>query len=498
MAATTDLIYNTKEEILLSTSELRKSFDTGITLDIAFRKHQLKQLSFLLNENVEAIADAITKDLGRSRFESVFAEIMLTTNSVIEAYENVKVWSRNQSRWAGIVWALHSPTERKEPKGTVLVLGAWNYPISVQVGPIIGALCAGCTVVLKPSEISPHSAQLLADLWPKYMDPRMSRIINGGIEETTQLLDMRWEHIFYTGNGRVGRIVAEKAARWICPTTLELGGKSPVFIDESANLNIAAHRIMWAKSVNCGQTCIAPDYVICTPKVQDRLLVELEKVYDEFWPKGARQSPDYGRIVNERQFNRLESIVANTKGAIVIGGNRDASIKFFEPTIIKDVPHDDISMREDMEIFGPILPIVTVKDIDEGCIFVNRRDQPLALYIFGNNKVSDKIIHNTRSGGLVQGDLMLHYVVSDLPFGGTGLSGYGSYHGRAGFETFSHTRCSIHAPAVGVMGWITEKLMASRYPPYTSSKLTKLQALVGKSLPFRRPPHNYEATQKSA
>ncbi|KAJ9199422.1 hypothetical protein DTO164E3_4734 [Paecilomyces variotii] len=486
---TMELRYNTKDEILAAHEELRRSFDSHITLDIEFRKHQLKQLSFLLKDNVDALADAIRKDLGRCRFETVFAEIMVTTNSAVEAHQNVDSWAKNESRWAGAVWAFHSPTVRKEPKGTVLVIGAWNYPISVQIGPMISAIAAGNTAILKPSEVAAHFASLLADLWPKYMDPRMTRVINGGVEETGQLLDLRWEHILYTGNGRVGKIVAEKAAQWLCPTTLELGGKSPVFVDESADLKITAHRILWAKSVNCGQTCIAPDYIICTPGVQSKLIKEFEIAYREFWPNGPKSSPDYARIVNERQFGRLNNILETTKGSIVIGGERDASIKFMEPTILKDTPRGDISMSD--EIFGPILPIITVKDMDEGCSFVNSRDQPLALYVFGNKKVTEEIARKTRSGALVQGDLMLHFCVESLPFGGTGPSGYSSLHGKAGFDTFSHARATMNAPASGILGWIVEKLMSPRYPPYTDGNLAKLSLLAGRKLPFKRPPQSY-------
>jgi aldehyde dehydrogenase (NAD+) len=407
-APSAELRYNTVEEIQSIHQELRNSFNTGKTIDVGLRKHQLKQLSFLLNDNVEAIAEAITKDLGRCRFESVFAEIMLTTNSVLEAHDNVDKWAADEKQWAGPVWALHRPTIRKEPKGTVLVIGAWNYPISVQIGPMVGALASGCTFVLKPSEVAAHSAKLITELWDKYMDPTISRIVNGGIRENTALLDLQWEHIMYTGNGTVGRIVAEKAAKWLCPTTLELGGKSPVIIDKSANLNIAAHRMLWAKSVNCGQTCIAPDYVLCTTDVQADLIKELKKAEKEFWPQGVVKSPDYGRIINERQWSRLSDMLEESNGRIVIGGEKDEKERFFAPTIIADCPKDDSAMAG--EIFGPILPIITVQDTDEAIRFINTNDRPLALYVFANSNVTKKVFDEARSGGVVAGDLMLHYV----------------------------------------------------------------------------------------
>ncbi|MCO5561014.1 hypothetical protein L7F22_014635 [Adiantum nelumboides] len=483
-----DLKYNSLEEIEQIHKELRDSFQTGKTAEIGFRKHQLKQLSFLLNDNVEAIVDAIGKDLGRCRFESVFAEITLCANECIDAYENIEKWAKADNKWFGVVWSMHAPKEIKEPKGTVLVMGAWNYPISVQVGPLVAALAAGNTAVLKPSEVAAHSAKLLAELWPKYMDPSMSRIINGAIPETTKLLDLRWEHILYTGNGNVGRIVAEKAAKWLCPTTLELGGKSPVFIDEHADFNIAAHRLLWAKSINCGQTCIAPDYIVCTKQVQDKLVEHLKRVQKEFWPQSPRKSKDYGRIINERHFARLSGLIDKTKGSIVLGGDRDEADRFFEPTVVADVKPGDSVMSD--EIFGPILPILVVKDIEEAIDYVNDHDQPLALYAFVNAKNMDHIVKRTRSGGVVQGDLMLHYTVP-LTFGGTGPSGYGAYHGRAGFDTFSHTRCMVSAPATGVLGKITEALMASRYPPYTDGNLKMLRMLLGRSPGFKRPEKVY-------
>jgi len=399
-----------------------------------------------------------------------------------------------------MAWAMHGAAVRKEPKGTVLVLGAWNYPISVQVGPLIGAIAAGCTAVLKPSEVSPNSARLLAELWPKYMDPETTRVVNGAIPETTALLDCRWEHIFYTGNGTVGRIVAEKAAKWLCPTTLELGGKSPAFVDESANISIAAHRILWGKSLNCGQTCIAPDYVLCTKAVQEKLVEELKKAAAEFWPEskgGVVKSDDYGRIINHGHWKRLNQMIGGTGGRIVMGGEKDESSKMLAPTVVADVPRDDAIMQG--EIFGPVLPIVTVRDVQDAVDFINSRDQPLALYSFGSSKATQELFDGTRSGAAVQGDVLVHFAVGSLPFGGTGPSGYGSYHGKGSFDTFSHQRATLNAPHTGIMGKIVEKLMAARYPPYTNANLAQFASLVGKKPNFSRPrnPHASVSTKSS-
>lgn len=327
------------------------------------------------------------------------------------------------------------------------------------------------------------------------MDPSVSRIINGAVTETTRLLDLRWEHIFYTGNGAVGRIVAEKAAKWLCPTTLELGGKSPVFVDENANLDIAAHRLMWAKTVNCGQICIAPDYVLCTSSVQDRLIEKLKEVEREFWPDSASKSQDYARIINKRHWTRLDQILQASKGEIVLGGSRREGDLYFSPTIVANVQSEDPLLKD--EIFGPILPIHVVADINEGIAYVNSHDQPLALYCFTSKANFKEIIRRTRSGGVAFGDLMLQYFVPSLAFGGTGPSGYGHDHGQAGFDDFSHTRSVIEAPASGILGRITEFAMAGRYPPYTRTNLWLLRSLMGRKATFKRPEKVYRRKDSS-
>jgi aldehyde dehydrogenase (NAD+) len=328
--------------------------------------------------------------------------------------------------------------------------------------------------LLQPSEVSANTAKLLAEVLGKALDPETYATVNGAIPETTALLDQRFEHIFYTGNGTVGRIIQEKAAKWLCPVSLELGGKSPVIVDESANLSIVAKRVMWGKSVNAGQTCIAPDYVVCTKATQDKLVEEFKKAAEQFWPKGSNGSTkDYARIVNEGHWKRLASVLEGTKGNIVVGGETDQATKYIAPTVVANCNGDDPLMAG--ELFGPILPIVPVASIDEAINFINARDQPLALYPFGNNAVIKHILDSTRSGGVVVGDVMLHYVVGQLPFGGTGPSGYGAYHGKTGFDTFSHHRSCLIAPHTGIMGSIVEKVMTMRYPPYTDANLAKVR-----------------------
>jgi aldehyde dehydrogenase (NAD+) len=497
MAEAAGLQFTPLDEIAKINEELRTVFLSGKTRDVEYRKNQLKQLSFMIKDNTEKFVESIRMDLGRSRFESMFAEIMGTINECVEAVHNVDKWAKDEKVWAGMAWALHKPIIKKEPKGTVLVLGAWNYPITVQIGPVIAAIAAGNTVVLKPSEVSAHTAKLIAELWPKYMDQEAYRIVNGAIPESTALLDLRWEHIFYTGNGTVGRIVSEKAAKWLCPTTLELGGKSPTIVDETADLKIAAHRILWGKSLNCGQTCIAPDYVLCTASVQGKFVEEIKKAAAEFWPStggGATQSDSYGRIINEGHWKRLSQMVGGTKGTIILGGESDVSQKLLTPTVIADCKPDDPTMTG--EIFGPVLPIVPVKNTKEAIAFINSRDQPLALYIFAADHVANEIMDNTRSGSVVVGDNLLQYAIGALPFGGTGPSGYGSYHGKAGFMTFSHERATLIAPHIGIMGKIVEMALKPRYPPYTDANLKQFAMLIEKNLNYSRPSNPHASKSK--
>lgn len=483
------VVKNTPVEAIPKVVEgLRASFLTGKSRSVEYRKKQLKQLYFLVKENETAFVEAIKNDLGRPPMETEFGEIVSVKNEIADAISHVDEWAKPTKASGGLAYFAHTTKTIKDPKGTVLVLGAWNYPITVQIGPVVGALAAGNMVVLKPSELSAHSAQLIADLWPRYMDPELTRVVNGGVEHSTALLDQRFEHIFYTGSGRVGRIIAEKAAKWLCPTTLELGGKSPVIIDHTADLAIAAHRLVWAKAFNAGQTCIAPDYVLIDRSVQDKFVAELQKAAGEFWPSMDKNVRDFGRIVNERNWNRLASMLRASKGQVVYGGvdAGEESSKFLPLTILKDVDGQDSTMAE--EIFGPILPLVPVDNVQGAADFINARDQPLALYLFAAMQpTTDFILKYTRSGAAVRGDFMLHFSINELPFGGTGPSGYGTYHGKAGFDCFTHERAFVDAPASGLLGSAVEHMMSLRYPPYSATKLALLQKSMNKVVFFGHP-----------
>jgi len=351
---------------------------------------------------------------------------------------------------------------RPEPLGTVCIIAPWNYPVQLLFAPLVPALAAGNTAVLKPSEVTPTVAALIDELVPKYFDANTVAVVTGAVEETTALLDQRFDHIFYTGNGKVGRVVMRAAAEHLTPVTLELGGKSPAIVAADANIKVAATRIAWAKFLNAGQTCVAPDYVLVEAGVEDQLVSALADAVTSFYGADPRLSPDYARIVNERHHDRLTRLLdAGGYDATVIGGTGDRDTRYLAPTVLAGVKPDAAVM--DDEIFGPILPILSVTDVDEAIRFVNDRDKPLALYAFSSNeRTTERIVDHTSSGGVTLNHTILHLAVPDLPFGGIGASGMGSYHGKAGFDVFSHRKPVLAKPARP-----DPSLM---YPPYTSWK----------------------------
>jgi aldehyde dehydrogenase (NAD+) len=332
--------------------------------------------------------------------------------------------------------------------------------LQLAVLPLIGALAAGNCVLLKPSEISPNVSALLAKWLPKYLDRKAVQVMEGGVPETTALLRENWDHIFYTGNGTVGRIVMEAAAKHLTPVTLELGGKSPCIVDESADLDTAAKRIVYGKFFNAGQTCVAPDYVLVHEHVHDALINRMVSTIREFYGDDPQQSPDFARIVNERHHARLTRLLGHAD--VVTGGETDVSDRYIAPTILKNVKEDDAVMRE--EIFGPILPVISVPSVDSAITFVNRHAKPLALYIFARDRdAQDRVLAGTSAGGTTINHVWLHIGVHELPFGGVGESGMGAYHGRQSFETFSHRRSVLKKPTLPDPPIL--------FPPYSAQKL---------------------------
>ncbi|NXS31396.1 AL3A2 dehydrogenase, partial [Pomatostomus ruficeps] len=434
----------------------RAAFNSGRSRPLEFRIQQLKALERMVQEKEKEILAALRADLNKNGPNAYSHEILGVLRELVLAMEKLPSWAAPQTVKKDLMTLRDKAYINYEPLGVVLVIGAWNYPFLLVMQPLIGAITAGNAVVVKPSEVSEKTAQLVAELLPQYLDKDLYTVVTGGVPETTELLTQRFDHILYTGNSAVGRIVMTAAAKHLTPVTLELGGKSPCYIDRDCDLAVACRRITWGKYMNCGQTCIAPDYILCHPSIQSKVVENIKATLKEFYGVDVKSSPDYGRIVNKRHFKRILDLLEGQK--IALGGETDEDSCFIAPTILTDVSPESKVMEE--EIFGPVLPIVTVKSVDEAIEFINRREKPLALYVFSNNKqLIKRMIAETSSGGMTANDVLMHAVVPDLPFGGVGHSGMGAYHGKYTFETFSHRRACL------VKDLKMEVLNKLRYPP---------------------------------
>ncbi|XP_055707498.1 aldehyde dehydrogenase, dimeric NADP-preferring isoform X5 [Phlebotomus papatasi] len=449
------------------------AFASGKTRDVDFREKQLKQLMRLYEENQTEMETALAADLRRHKQESNILEIEFLKNDLKNTLMHLRDWAKPVKPEKTFVNMLDGVYIYKEPFGVVLVMGAWNYPLQLTLLPVAAAIAAGNCVVIKPSEVSPNCAKFIADKVPRYLDNECFPVILGGVQETTELLKEKFDYIFYTGSTRVGKIVHAAANENLTPVTLELGGKSPCYVDNSCNIAYATRRILWGKLINAGQTCIAPDYLLCSKEVQGKFLEEARKVLQEWYGKNSKESPDLCRIVNTRNYQRLVGMLKSAN--VALGGNTDADERFIEPTILIDVKPTDPIMQE--EIFGPILPIVNVENAYDAIKFINARDKPLALYIFSEKKADYQlIINNTSSGSICVNDTVMQIGVETLPFGGIGLSGMGFYHGKYSFDTFSHMKSCL----VKNFNPIGEKLASGRYPPYSESKMQFLASLMRK------------------
>ncbi|KAF8556817.1 aldehyde dehydrogenase [Imleria badia] len=477
----TELVYTPIDEIPQIHADLRKSFKTGKTKSIEARKTQILQLAYLLKDNYDRFKTTFAQDLGRPALETAFLELDSTISDCRIAYDRVDKWARTEKAPFNVNFAAFRPVIRKEPKGVVLSISPFNYPVWLAIGPMIGAIAAGNCFVLKPSELSPATSGLIAELVPKYMDPDVVRVVLGAVPETTKLLELPWDHILYTGSGRIAKVVCAAAAKTLSPVSLELGGKSPVIIDPRCDLRTAAKRIMWGKCVNVGQTCVAPDYILVQEDAEDTVVQGLKEAHDEFYPDGAVGSPDLSHIINKSHFNRIKGLLDKTSGTIVFGGQTDESKLFIAPTVIRGVKGDDSLMSE--ELFGPLLPVVPVKNLDEAIEFINDRDHPLALYVFSQDSTfKNRVFDNTQSGSAVANDTLVHCAADGLPFGGIGPSGSGYHARKFSFDMFTHLRSSIDSPS-----WI-DMILGSRFPPYTVKKENWLKNVLGVQLPPRRLP----------
>ncbi len=441
---------------------LRDSYNNGAMRDIEARRTQLQQLRRLLVEQEGPILDALATDLRKPPMEAYATEVGVALSEIDHALKHLDKWCAPERVKVALTFKPGSAEIIPEPLGVVLIIAPWNYPMQLLLAPLVPALAAGNTVVLKPSEVAPATAAVMAQYIPHYLDERVVQVVTGGVAETTALLEETFDHIFYTGNGTVGRIVMAAAAKHLTPVTLELGGKSPVIVAADADIDVAARRIAWGKFINAGQTCVAPDYVLVDASVEDKLMGALLRAVHDFYGDDPRSSPDYARIVNERHWDRLTALLdAGGFDATVCGGHGDRASRYLPPTVLVGVKPDAAVMQE--EIFGPILPVIAVGDVDEAIRIVNNGDKPLALYVFSSSEaIIDRVLSRTSAGGVLVNHTVLHVGVTELPFGGVGGSGMGAYHAKAGFDTFTHRKSVLRKP--------TKPDPSILYPPYKGWK----------------------------
>lgn len=449
-------------DVRSAVDRVRAGFASGATRSLDWRKSQLDALEAMLVENEQQLLDALKSDLGKCATEAYSTEIGFTLGDIDHQRSHLSRWAKPRRISLPSTLQPGKAHVRPEPKGTVLIIAPWNYPLQLMLTPLAAAIAAGNAAVAKPSELAPATAAALTELAERYLDTDCITFINGGVPTSTALLAEPFDHIFFTGSTRVGKVVMEAAAKHLTPVTLELGGKSPAIVNRDADLEVAARRLAWGKFLNAGQTCVAPDYVLADKVIHDELVDRMVDAVTEFYGSDPQQSADYGRIVSQRHLERLRSLVdGEGAGQVVIGGNHHVESRYFAPTILTDTDPESEVMAD--EIFGPVLPVLKVDSILDATRFVNERPKPLALYVFAEDDyVVEHVLENTSSGGVGVNNAVLHLVPPDLPFGGIGPSGMGAYHGKTGFDTFSHHK-SVYQRAT----WIDPKLI---YPPYTNLK----------------------------
>ncbi|MGA8986686.1 aldehyde dehydrogenase family protein [Aeromicrobium sp.] len=450
-------------------TRLRTTFASGRTRPVQWRQEQLEGLLRLLSEHEDELVAALGADLGRAPFEAWAADLRATGREVEDQLRHLASWMAPEKRRVPLLFRPGRAEVVNEPLGVVLVIAPWNYPVQLLLAPMAAALAAGNAVLAKPSEVAPMTSAALAKLLPLYLDPNAVVVVEGGVAETTALLEQRWDHVFYTGNGTVGRIVATAAAAHLTPVTLELGGKSPVIIARDANLKLAASRVAFSKFLNAGQTCVATDHVWVHRDVEQQFLDAIAAEVAKRYGKDPRTSKDFGRIVNTGHARRISRLLDGNGYEVALGGQVDVEARYVAPTVLRAVSRDAAVMGQ--EIFGPVLPVLVFDDLAEVTDAINAGDKPLALYLFtGSDETVDRVVAETSSGGICVNDAITHLLVSSLPFGGVGESGYGSYHGRAGFDTFSHRKAIYRRPS-----WLIDPpLLNAPYPSWKQKLVRRL------------------------
>ncbi len=442
-------------------------FNTNITKDVSFRILQLRKFSKVLKANEELLDKAIYKDFKKSSFENYLTELSLVYHEINLAIKNLKKWSKRKKVATSMVMIPGSSYIIPEPLGVTLTIGAWNYPFQLSLAPVVAALAAGNTAIVKPSELALNSSNAMAKIINENFEAEYFHVVEGGVEETTELLKQKFDKIFYTGSVGVGKIIMKAAAEHLTPVTLELGGKSPAFVFNDTKLKIAAKRLVWAKFLNGGQTCVAPDYLLVEKGIKDKLIIEIKKQILEVHGSNPKDSEAYVRIINPRHFNRILQLVDTKK--VCIGGDYNEAELYIAPTVMDNVSFDDDVMQE--EIFGPVLPIIEFENLDWAINMVKSRPKPLALYIFtSSSRNTKKIFHEISFGGGAVNDAVVQLANSNLPFGGVGNSGMGNYHGKAGFDTFSHFK-SIYKHSTLIEPPV-------KYTPYSDWKRKLLSTMI--------------------
>lgn len=430
-------------------------FNEGKTKDIDFRINQLEKLKSATIEHEKEILEALKQDLNKSEFEGYVTEIGIIIQEINYTIKHLAKWARPKRVRTPIAQAISKSRIYSEPYGVTLIISPWNYPFQLIVGPLIGAIAAGNCAVLKPSPYSVNTSKVMAKMVKENFDEKYIAMVQGGRDVNQELLNEKFDHIFFTGGTTVGKVVMEAAAKYLTPVTLELGGKSPCIVDETANIDLAAKRIIWGKLINSGQTCLAPDYLLVHKSVKDQLIESMKKYIIQFYGKEPLNSPDYPKIINDKHFNRLIELMEHEE--IVFGGKYSEKTNQIEPTIFDNVTWESKIMED--EIFGPFVPILEFEDFNKVITGINKKPKPLALYLFTTSRErEDKIINNISYGGGCINDTVVHLATPYMPFGGVGNSGMGAYHGKWSFDTFSHKKSILKKSNILDLPF--------RYPPF--------------------------------
>lgn len=452
--------------IPLAVKRLRATFTSGRTRSLDWRERQIEGVITFAKEHDGQLVDAMREDLGRPPLEGWIADLGPTIAEAQYIKKRFRKWASPRRKRLPLVAQPGSARVVPEPLGVALIIAPWNYPVNLVFEPLVAAFAAGNAAVVKPSELSPATSGYIARNLPRYLDDDAFAIFEGGPDVSTQLLEQRFDHIFFTGSTHVGKIVMEAAAKHLTPVILELGGKSPTIVADDADLDVAGNRIAWGKALNAGQTCIAPDYVLVSEKNRDALITSISKAWEQFYDGSPMASPDFGRIVSRRHHQRLIGLLDGQD--VVVGGDHDEQTRYLAPTIVVDPDPDSPLSTE--EIFGPILPVITVENVDDAIAHVNARPKPLALYVFSaTDETIDKVIERTSSGGVCVNHVLFQFAPPDLPFGGVGPSGMGRYHGKSGFDAYSNLKGVVRKPTAGEHNLL--------YPPYGRRKSVLLRRL---------------------